>query len=686
MSIPECVQASHLGRLAIVYVRQSSPQQTINHQESLKLQYNLVERARTCGWQPERVRVIDADLGLSGQSAEGRPGFQEMVSLVNLQQVGVLLAYDVTRLARNCTDWYQLLDLCGYRACLVADQDGIYDPGTANGRLILGLKGLIAELELHTLRRRMTDGLLQKARRGELAQRLPVGLERDALGQVVKDPNQEVQTRLAMVFDQFLGLRTLGQVVRWFNQCQLLIPRRDRFGDVVWRPATVASVYGLLLNPAYAGAFVRGRRQKRRGAKGGWRRLPPAEWPICVRDKYPAYITWESFETIQTMLQNNYADYQEKRTRGAPRSGKALLSGLLYCGQCGHKLSVHYRTDTYYSCEFLRNKYRQGQLCQRLAAAALDRHVAEAFLEALAPAELEACVRARSLLQQQSEQERQARQQQIERLRYQAQLAERQFNRTDPDNRLVAAELERRWEMALRELKTAEEAWQREAPQVDTVAALDAETRQAFAEGGTKITQLWRENALRPCQQKALLRCLIDKVVVRRQGSDTAQVRIVWRGGETSTALVAMPASSWAGLSCTAQVEEEIRRLTQEGKSDEEIAEVLTKQGLRSPRKMGVSVHVVRRIRVAQGVMRQRKQVQPKSVPGYLTVAQLAQRLNLSPNQIYDRIYSGKIDVGRDSKWNLYLFPDRVQTLTIIRKLLDGKIQIARFKGGHQDG
>src|SRR5262249_55590887 len=301
-----------------------------------------------------------------------RPGFQEMVNLVNLGQVGVLLAYDVTRLARNCTDWYQLLDLCGYRACLVADQDGSYDPSTPNGRLLLGLKGLIAELELHTLRRRLTDGLLQKARRGELAQRLPVGLERDALGQVVKDPNEEVQARVAMVFTQFLGLRTLSQVVRWFNQRQLLIPRRARFGDIVWRPATIGIVYGLLLNPAYAGAFVRGRRQKQRGANAGSRRLPPAEWPICVRDKYPAYIDWATFETIQTMLQNNHANYEEKRTRGAPRSGKALLSGLLYCGACGHKLTVHYRADVYYSCEFLRTKYRQGPGCQRLAAAPLD--------------------------------------------------------------------------------------------------------------------------------------------------------------------------------------------------------------------------------------------------------------------------------------------------------------------------
>jgi DNA invertase Pin-like site-specific DNA recombinase len=686
MSIPECIQASHLGRLAIVYVRQSNPQQAINHQESLRLQYQLSDRARACGWGPERVRVIDTDLGLSGRSADSRPGFQEMVSLVNLGQVGVLLAYDVTRLARNCTDWYQLLDLCGYRGCLVADQDGVYDPSLPNGRLILGLKGLIAELELHTLRRRMTDGLLQKARRGELAQRLPVGLERDALGQVVKTPDQEIQARVALVFDRFLGLRTLRQVVRFLNRRGLQLPRRDRCGDVVWRTATTTAVYSMLLNPAYAGAFVRGRR--RRTLQAGKRSAPGvdrAAWPICVRDKYPAYIDWETYETIQTMLHDNHADYLGKLTRGAPRCGKGLLSGLLYCGDCGHKLTVHYRSEVYYACGFLRNKYGAGHRCQRVAAAPLDRHVTERFLEALAPAEFEAFTQARALLQQQGEQEWRARHQQLDRLRYQAQLAERQFQRTDPDNRLVAAELERRWEAALRAVQDAEEAWQREAAALGGPEALDADTARAFQEGAGKMTRLWQEQSLTAAQQKALLRCLVDKVVVRRPGGDAAEVRIVWRGGATSTAVIPVPAASWARLSCTAQVEEGVARLAQEGKADREIAEELTRQGLRSPRNAGVSVDVVRRIRLRQGLLRPRQQA-AKSVAGYLTVAQLAEQLAITPNRIYDRIYSGKIEVERHPVWDLYLFPDKARTVTMIRKLLEGAIQTVRFKGGHQDG
>src|ERR1700747_2868185 len=259
MSASEAIQPLHLDRLALVYVRQSSPHQVLANQESLKLQYDLQHRASAAGWDASRIRVIDSDLGRTGRTTQGRRGFQEVVSLVNQEQVGILFAYDVTRLARNCTDWYQLLDLCGYRRCLVGAQDGIYDPATPNGRLILGLKGLIAELELHTLRARLTAGLVNKAQRGDWALTLPVGLVRDTLGRVFKHPDQEVQHRLELVFSSFLQVKAACQVVRFFNDRDLLLPRKDRFGDLVWRPPTVPALLGIFKNPAYAGAFVYGR-------------------------------------------------------------------------------------------------------------------------------------------------------------------------------------------------------------------------------------------------------------------------------------------------------------------------------------------------------------------------------------------------------------------------------------------
>src|SRR4051812_15183678 len=259
MSISQTIHPEHLGRLAVVYVRQSSPHQALANQESLKLQYDLRHRAGAAGWDPSHIRVIDSDLGRTGRTAQGRRGFQELVTLVNQEQVGIIFAYDVTRLARNCTDWYQLLDLCGYRSCLVGDQDSICDPATPNGRLLLGLKGLISELELHTLRARLTAGLINKAQRGELALTLPIGLVRDPLGRGNKHPNQEVQDRLALVFDTFLRLKSACRVVEYFNDNDLLLPRRGRFGDVVWRRPTTSAILSALKNPAYAGAFVYGR-------------------------------------------------------------------------------------------------------------------------------------------------------------------------------------------------------------------------------------------------------------------------------------------------------------------------------------------------------------------------------------------------------------------------------------------
>jgi DNA invertase Pin-like site-specific DNA recombinase len=392
MSASEAIQPTHLERLALVYVRQSSPHQVLANQESLKLQYDLQQRAAAAGWDPSRIRVIDADLGRTGRTAEGRRGFQEVVSLVNQDQVGILFAYDVTRLARNCTDWYQLLDLCGYRHCLVGDQDGIYDPTTANGRLILGLKGLIAELELHTLRARLTAGLVNKAQRGELALALPVGLVRDTLGRVLKHPDQEVQRRLELVFTSFLQVKAPCQVVRCFNDRDLLLPRKDRFGDLVWRPPTVPAILGILKNPAYAGAFVYGRTRAVPRASAPYQHvqkpLPMDQWKVCHRDKYPAYIDWPTFEKIQGMVRDNHSEYDRNKTRGVPRPGKALLHGLVYCGECGHKMVVQYKGRPCYLCNYLRQQY-QIPVCQNLPADPIDAHVVQAFLQALSPVELD---------------------------------------------------------------------------------------------------------------------------------------------------------------------------------------------------------------------------------------------------------------------------------------------------------
>src|SRR6266568_1316479 len=259
MNTSELVTPQHLQHKAIIYIRQSTPHQQISNQESLRLQYALHQRAQMLGWHPDDIEIIDADLGLTGASAQHRTGFQELVTKVSLGQVGIILSCEVTRLSRNCSDWYPLLDVCGYRGCLIADNDGIYDPGSANGRLLLGLKGQLSELELHTIRARMTAGLLNKAERGALALQLPVGLVRDVTGTVRKEPHREVQDRLDLVFTTFLRVKSASKVLQFFNAHDLHLPRRDRFGDIIWKKPTVAAILQILKNPAYAGAFVYGK-------------------------------------------------------------------------------------------------------------------------------------------------------------------------------------------------------------------------------------------------------------------------------------------------------------------------------------------------------------------------------------------------------------------------------------------
>ena len=567
----ELITDRHLARCAVIYVRQSSPHQVLTNQESLRLQYDLRQRALGLGWRDEDVEVIDADLGLSGAAATHREGFKDLIARVTLGQVGVVLSSEVTRLTRNCSDWYPLLDLCGYKDCLIADRDGIYDPGTTNGRLLLGLKGTISEVELHTIRARLTTGLLNKAARGELALILPAGLVREAGGVVVKNPDREVQARLELMFTTFLRVRSASKVLRVLNERGLSIPRRGRFGDTVWRPPTVPAILAVLKNPAYAGAFVYGRSRSVRStltARAAQKKLPREQWRVVVRDKYPAYVSWEMFEKIQDMLRDNYAEYDRNKTRGVPRDGAALLHGVVYCGACGHKMVVQYKSGSRYICNYLRQQHGVP-VCQYIPTSPVDAEAVAAFFKALAPAELDALAQAMAVRRAADEATLKAQAQQVERLRYRAALAERQFDQVDPDNRLVAAELERRWEETLRDLRQAEVLLATAGQDAGRVApfAVGPDLRAAFAEVGRRLPDLWQQPALTTARKKALLRCLIDKVVIHRTARDTVAMRIVWRGGATSEATVPVRVGSLADLSRRREMEADIVARARAGES-----------------------------------------------------------------------------------------------------------------------
>jgi DNA invertase Pin-like site-specific DNA recombinase len=680
--ISEHVSAHHLSRKAVIYVRQSTPNQVLTNQESTRLQYALRQRAVELGWDERDIEVIDTDLGLTARSAANRQGFTDLIGRVTLGEIGLILSWEVTRLSRNCTDWYPLLDLCGYYDCLIADRDGVYNAGTANGRLLLGLKGTISEIEMHTLRGRLTAGLLNKAERGDLALTLPAGLERDPTGVVTKDPNQEVRSRIALVFSTFLDKRSAGQTLRALLDHALMLPRRDRYGTIRWRAPTVSAIIAILKNPAYAGAFVYGRRFTTRaplpGARPVQKPRPRPQWRVVVHDRYPAYITWETFEKIQDMLRDNYAEYDRNKTRGIPRPGAALLHGLVHCGECGHKMVVQYKAGTRYICNYLRQQHGVP-VCQYLAADPIDAWVVAAFLEAIAPAELEAWEQARTAQRQAADAMTRGEAQQVERLRYQAGLAERQFNSVDPANRLVAAELERRWEAALRELRDAEDGFARRQAERSRPDAISPDLRAAFLETGRRLPALWQDPALGNERRKALLRCLIDKVVAHRCAPDRIRVRIVWRGGATSEREVEVPVGDLRRLSRAPEMEARILEMAGRGVPDDRIAATLTAEGHRSPMRDHLLPSTVKGIRLRHKLMQKRSQSHPRSIPGRLTVPQLANRLQIGCHWIYDRIHNGTIAVRRDPATKLYLFPDTPDTLDSFRRLCAGELQSLQF-------
>ena len=580
----ELISERHLARRAVIYIRQSTAHQVLTNQESLRLQYDLRNRALELGWREQDVEVIDSDLGQSGAAAAHREGFKDLIARVTLGQIGIVLSYEVTRLSRNCTDWYPLLDLCSFKSCLIGDRDGVYDPASANGRLLLGLKGTISEMELHTIRARLTAGLLNKAQRGELALALPIGLVRDVSAVVLKIPDLEVQARLDLIFSTFLQVGSAAKTLTHFNRNGLKVPRRGRFGQTCWRSPTIAAILEVLKNPAYAGAFVYGRSRATRSAPGqkpAQKKLPREQWRVIVKDKYPAYVNWQTFEKIQAMLRDNYAEYDRNKTRGVPRDGEALLHGIVYCGECGHKMVVQYKTAPATSVITCVTWHAGLSVHTRQSRRSASRG---AFFKAIAPAELNVLARTTRRRHQTEAATERAQAQQVERLRYRAALAERQFEQCDPDNRLVASQLESRWEETLRDLRQAEAALaKREEQRAPDADGITEELRAAFLDLGQRLPTLWQESVLSTARKKAILRCLLDKVVISRATRDVVRTRIVWRGGEATALDIPITVGSMVDLSCGEEMERRIVKLARAGRSDEYIAEKLDGRGLSLP-------------------------------------------------------------------------------------------------------
>lgn len=652
----------HRERRAYVYIRQSSPKQVLQHQESQRNQYALVGRAVALGWRSDQVHVIDADQGHSGQDGS-RQGFQELATEVSLGRVGIILAYEASRLARNNADWYALLDLTTVVGALIADADGVYDPRSYNDRLLLGLRGMLSEAELHLLRLRLDAGRMRQVERGSYRQHLPTGLVRLEDGRVVKDPDQQVQRTIALVFERFAALGSCQKVMRSVRDDGILLPRHQtsglHAGQLLWKKASDAALYDILRNPAYSGAFVYGRlgpHPDRRPGQHRQVRRPIEEWTTIQHGVYPAYLTWEQFMANQARLHDNASRFEELR-RGAPREGPALLAGLVVCGRCGRQMRVAYKRGTHYVCVALRQAFGEPR-CLNLHGPSVEEAVVQAFFQALAPAEL--AVLDEVLATQRAEHARLAQQyaDQVTRAAYEARLAQRRFHAIDPDNRLVAAELERQWELALRALEEAREAAERFAA-TPAEPGLDPLVREQLADLGRRLPELWQGGRLTAAHQKELLRTLIRRIVLTRPAPDTIEAKLVWVSGATSVLAVHPPIFRAADLGDYDRLVARIAALATEGYTDGEIARRLTAEGFRAPRAAEVPQRLVFKTRRAQRYASLTEQFRRQArIDGRWTVFGLARALGVERDWLYRRIATGRLPVTRHPTTGHYLIAD----------------------------
>jgi DNA invertase Pin-like site-specific DNA recombinase len=591
---PPKLQPWHLDRSAFVYVRQSTPQQVSDHQESTARQYALAERAVALGWPREQVTIIDDDLGKSGQSVEGRLGFQRLLAEVALDHVGLILGLEMSRLARSNKDWHQLLELCARFRVLLADADSLYDPTDHNDRLLLGLHGMMSEAELHVLKERMYQGKLTKARRGELWSSPPIGYIRLASGGWGLDPDEQVQAVARLIFDEFDRQASLHGLLRYLVHHRIRIPVRPHGGpnrgQLEWRRPNRATLQNLLRHPAYAGAYRFGHRpiDPRRKQPGrphtGKLVRRPEECLVLIRDHLPAYITWERFQANQERLA---ANRNGPAVPGAPRCGPSLLAGLLRCGRCGRRMVVRYagpKSRLAYTCTRGSADYAEPP-CQGLSSGeALDAFVAGRILEAVQPAALEASLAAVAVVGRERAELTKHWQLRRERARYEAERAARQYQACEPENRLVARELERRWEEALRQQRQVEEEferWQRSAP-----ARLSAEDERAIRSLAADLPAVWQAATTGATDRQRIARLLLERVAVTvDKASERVAVELHWAGGLVQAHTLTRRVSRYDQQADYPRLVERLRALCQERLGSAAIAARLNAEGFRPPKR-----------------------------------------------------------------------------------------------------
>jgi len=585
------IQNTHCERIAFVYVRQSTPLQVLENRESTERQYRLRDRAIELGWPPTQVEVIDEDQGRTGSASAHRSGFQRLVSEVGLGKVGVVLMLEASRLARNNSDWYRLIEICGVSGTLIADESAVYNPREPNDRLLLGVKGTLSEAELFTLRTRLYEGRWNKARKGQLHFPLPVGYVRAADGNWALDPDTQVRERLAYLFESFRRHGIVRKVVRDLKEQGLELPTRvtfqEEYGSLIWKPPTLSAVVRILHNPAYAGAYVYGRweycseRRSSRTGKASAHALSVAQWPVNIVEHHPAYLSWKEFMKNQERLQQNWS---REGNRGVAREGSALLQGIVHCGVCGRKMSVQNRAaranrSPSYICG---RAYQDGdeRICQSMTSRPVDAAVVEAFLAAVSPLSLQVATAVLGQVEQDLVAQRRQRAMQLEQARYDARLAQRQYDSVDPANRLVASELERRWNEKLERVAQLERTYAQAEREAQW--SLTADERAAITTLSQDLPAVWNSETTTNQDRKQLLRLVIESVQLDGTSHPgQIEVQIQWRSGTVISLNVKRPAPGESSLKTSEEAVSRIQEMAPR-RSYKEIAACLNRAGLRS--------------------------------------------------------------------------------------------------------
>jgi DNA invertase Pin-like site-specific DNA recombinase len=643
----------HRKKLAVIYVRQSSLYQVENHLESQKRQYQLTDRAELLGWPTARCVVIDEDLGISGAQSFNRPGYQRLVSMVALREVGIVFGLEISRLARNSLDWYQLLELAAAFDVLIADEDGIYNPGEFNDRLLLGLKGTISEVELYQIKARMVRGRLNKAQRGDLIWNVPIGLEYDALsGQIRLEADQSVRHAMELVFTLFQQLGSVRGVLTYLAREGLELPsqRLHRgIGRVItWQRPRYHVIYQMLTNPMYAGIYAYGRRQELIDPVEKTRhvlRKARSEWDVFLPNHHPGYITQEEYEANLATLENNYNQFPANQ--GAVREGPTLLQGMVWCKRCGRKMRVCYHGgQPYYTCDGEHRKFGTA-ICSHASACRVDVLVEELFLTLMNANTVELSASTEEKLQEEVALVDRQWQEKLQRLSYQADLARRRYEAVDPANRLVAATLETEWNSHLVELEEARQAYQKSRPTKPQLRSTLLQMREVL----TYLRDYWYQDNVTNQEKKDLLRCVIERVTLEKQASGKViRAEICWQGGATST--VEVPKYLYSAPQLFHRITELARDLP-----DGQIAEALNAEGLQTVKGRPWSARRVMDFRLSNGIP-SGFTVNPQlrlAENGYLTTAEAAARLEINQTTVQKwyklGLLQGKHAGGQKALW-----------------------------------